>query len=213
MKRSSSPLFWLFVATIVLALVILQHTDQLNLKKLLPPLNQIPALASSLDQAQASTGPYSVVGKPTISASFINRVLAASSSPAANTGAALYGLGVKYGIDPAFALAFFQHESGYGTAGMARTTLSLGNIRCTPGYLSAGKGSRICQDGYRAYSSWAAGYEDWYKLIRNLYVDTWHLSTVAQIVPTYAPAGDNNDPTGYINAVENAVDNWRSGRI
>ena len=44
-----------------------------------------------------------------------------------------YDLGVHYGIDPAYALGFFVVESACGTRGVARTTHSLGNIRCTPG--------------------------------------------------------------------------------
>src|SRR5579859_6395386 len=67
---------------------------------------------------------YSVVGPPTVSAAFINRVLAAYHSPAAGKGQALYDLGVKYGIDPAFALAFFMHESSFGTSGEAAKSLS-----------------------------------------------------------------------------------------
>src|SRR5947209_15595889 len=82
--------------------------------------------------------PYSVLGAPTISAGFINSVLAAAQSPAAGTGQALYNDGVKYGIDPVFALAFFQHESFFGTTGVARYSLSLGNLRCIP--------SAICRD-------------------------------------------------------------------
>jgi hypothetical protein len=83
----------------------------------------------------------------------------------------LYDLGVQYGIDPAFAVAFFVVESACGTRGVARTTHSLGNIRCTPGY--------ACAAGYRAYATWAAGAADWYALLRTLYLDTWHLRTPA----------------------------------
>src|SRR5579884_1076744 len=104
-------------------------------------------------------GPYSVLGKPTISAAFINQVLASYNSPAAGKGQALYDLGVKYGIDPAFALAFFQHESTFGTAGEARTTMSLGNLRCIP--------NRPCVDqdrgGYAQMKSWEDGFEIWYQ--------------------------------------------------
>ncbi|HEY7414657.1 MAG TPA: glucosaminidase domain-containing protein, partial [Ktedonobacteraceae bacterium] len=113
-----------------------------------------------------ASGPYSVLGKPTINADFINRVLAAYHSPAAGKGQALYDLGVKYNIDPAFALAFFMHESGFGTAGEAQTTKSLGNLRCYPG------ATCVDQDrgGYASYSTWEAGFEAWYQLIRNYYV-------------------------------------------
>src|SRR6185312_14855283 len=90
----------------------------------LPPKVPIPS----------QTGPYSVLGKPTLSVSFINQVLASYNSPAAGKGQTLYDLGVKYGIDPAFALAFFLHESTLGTQGEARSSLSLGNIRCIPNF-------------------------------------------------------------------------------
>src|SRR5213082_3185726 len=71
--------------------------------------------------------PYSVLGPPTVSAAFINQVLAAAHSPAAGKGQALYSDGVRYGIDPVFALAFFLNESSFGTTGVARFSLSFGN--------------------------------------------------------------------------------------
>jgi hypothetical protein len=144
----------------------------------------------------------SVEGKPTLSAAFIDSVLATYHSRAAGTGQALYQDALQYGIDDAYALAFFMHESTFGTAGVARATLSLGNIRCTAGY--------SCIQGYRAYQTWQDGYEDWYRLIRNLYIDQWGLRTVEQIIPTYAPASDHNDVPGYITAIENAVRTWRT---
>ncbi|HEY6408562.1 MAG TPA: hypothetical protein VIY29_13940, partial [Ktedonobacteraceae bacterium] len=144
-------------------------------------------------------------GSPTVSATFINQVLAANHSPAAGTGQALFDDGVTYGIDPVFALAFFMHESSFGTTGVALYTLSLGNLRCIPMY--------HCIDGFSAFPTWEAGFNAWYSLIRDVYVDTWHLSTVEQIIPVYAPASDHNNVTGYINAVERAVDAWRSGQI
>jgi hypothetical protein len=50
-------------------------------------------------------------------------------------------------------------------------------------------------------------------LIRDLYIKQWHLTTVAQIIPVYAPTSDHNDVNGYIQAVEQAVDTWRSGEV
>lgn len=148
---------------------------------------------------------YCVTGAPSVSASFINRVLAYYGSPASGLGSSLYALGVQYGINPVYALAFFMHESGLGIAGMARSTLSPGNIRCSAGYR--------CINGFRAYASWSAGFEDWFRLIRYLYVDQWHKDTVEQIVPTYAPSGDHNNVAAYIAAIETAVGKWDSGRI
>lgn len=152
--------------------------------------------------AQGNSAPSSsVLGPPTLSAAFVNQVLAQAHSPAQGTGAALYQLSKQYGIDDADALAFFQHESLFGTTGVARVTRSLGNIRCSPGYR--------CIDGYRTYTSWVAGYQDWYALIRHLYIDQWHRNTVAAIVPVYAPTSDGNNVSAYITAVDQAVSTWR----
>src|SRR6266702_4110389 len=164
------------------------------------PGKAVNTVNSTLHRIEQEVKHSSVEGKPSLSAAFINQVLSAAGSKATGTGQALYDLSVKYGIDDAYALAFFQHESMYGTGGVARATLSLGNIRCSEGY--------ICIEGYRAYSSWQEGYADWYRLIRNLYISQWGLSTVEQIIPKYAP-GSDNDVTGYISAVEKDVSTWR----
>jgi hypothetical protein len=152
-----------------------------------------------------ATSKYSVAGPPTIDVAQINLVLAHYHSPASNKGQALYDYGQEYGIDPAFALAFFMHESSFGTRGIAVKTHSLGNIRATAGHPSYG--------GYRYYETWEAGFEDWYRLISQQYVSQWGLSTVDQIIPVYAPAADNNNEVVYIQSVEKAVDTWRAGRL
>jgi hypothetical protein len=142
---------------------------------------------------------------PTLAAGFVNQILAVAHSPARGTGQALYDLSLQSGIDDAYALAFFQQESQFGTTGMARLTHALGNIRCSAGYQ--------CTSGYRAYSSWVAGEADWYQLIRTLYINTWHLTTVEHIVPVYAPSSDGNDVAAYIAAVEQAVARWQHGEV
>lgn len=152
-------------------------------------------------------GPYSVLGKPTISAAFINQVLASYNSPAAGTGQQMYDLGVQYGIDPVYALAFFMHESLFGTTGVAQTTLSLGNLRCIP--------TRPCIfqniGGFAQMNNWVDGYDQWYKLIRNLYVAQKGLVTVDQIIPVYAPSSDHNDVAGYIAALKHEINSWHAG--
>ena len=104
-------------------------------------------------------------------------------SPAAGTGQQLYSLGVQYGIDPVYALAFFKHESLYGTTGEATVTRSLGNERCIA--------DRPCIDqkhgGYALMQSWIDGYDHWYSLILNLYIKQWQRTTVETIIPKYAP--------------------------
>ena len=63
--------------------------------------------------------PHSVVGPATISAQAIDLILAQYGSPAAGQGATFAALGAQYGIDPAFALAFYVQESHCGTRGVA----------------------------------------------------------------------------------------------
>ena len=157
-------------------------------------------------QANASS---SVLGPPTVSAAFINQVLSAYHSPAAGLGQALSDDGVSAGIDPVYALAFFMHESSFGTTGEARKTLALGNERCIP--------DRPCVDldrgGYAQMQSWEDGFRHWYALILTLYIKQWHRVTIEQIVPKYAPGSDGNDEAAYIAAIERAVDTWRQGEV
>lgn len=161
-----------------------------------------PRLASRLN---GSAGPYNVMGEPTVSADFINSVFDHYHSPAHGKGQALYADGVRYNIDPAYALAFFMQESRLGTQGVASVTHSLGNIRATEGHPSF--------DGYRKYNTWEEGFEDWYKLISQQYIQNWGLTTVDQIIPVYAPNSDNNNEQQYISSVKYMVDRWRSGDI
>jgi hypothetical protein len=148
---------------------------------------------------------YSVVGKPTINAQFMNTVLAYYNSPASGKGQVLYDDGVKAGINPAYALAFFLEESNFGTKGVATVTHALGNIRATSGEAQ--------YKGYRAYKTWEEGFADWYKLIAEKYVGEWHLLTVEQIVPVYAPSSDSNDEGQYIRTIKIAIERWRNGYI
>jgi len=149
---------------------------------------------------------YQLQHKPTISAAFIHLVLVTAHSSAANDSQALYDLGMQSGIDPVYALAFFHHESDYGTTGEARVTHSLGNERCIA--------DRPCIDrdrgGYALMRSWVDGFQHWYDLILNLYIRQWHLVTLDQIIPRYAPVDDGNNVQGYIGAVEQDVVTWRA---
>ncbi len=148
--------------------------------------------------------PSSILGRPSLSVAFVNQVLSAYHSPAAGLGSVLYADSLTYGIDDAFPLAFFLHESSMGNAGMATSTHSLGNIRCTPGW--------SCMGGYRYYATWAAGFHDWFHLMISEYVPR-HLSTIPTIIPVYAPSADHNDEHAYIMAVLSAVSAWRAGRL
>ena len=151
--------------------------------------------------ATSTGGTYDVRHTPSITVAKIREVLQSYNSPAVGSAQAMYDLGIEYGIDPAFCLAFFIHESTAGTKGVARVTKSVGNIRTTPGYTD--------YQGFRKYATWEEGIEDWYQLIRDLYIGGWGLVTVEQIVPVYAPAGDDNDVDAYISTVKKLVSGWR----
>lgn len=168
-----------------------------------PNLNSIPP-----GTRQALTSPaadHRLDRPPSISAAQIDAVLAAYHSPATGTGAIFYDMGVKYGIDPAYGLAFYIVESQAGTRGVARFTHSIGNIRTTPGYVD--------YEGYRSYATYAEGIEDWFKLIKELYIGAWGLTTPDTILPRYAPWGDNNNPLTYAATVTALVDSgWEPKR-
>lgn len=153
-------------------------------------------------------GEYVLRAPPSISAGQIDSILASYSSPASGTGEIWYDLGLRYGIDPAFAVAFFIHESAAGTAqawaglkSEGGTTHNVGNIICA-GYAN-------CYGRFRDYPSWAEGIEDWYRLIDVEYLKGRGHQTVADIIPVYAPSVEN-DVQGYINVVQAMVDEWRS---
>jgi hypothetical protein len=158
--------------------------------------------------APAPNGEHTLIGAPSISAATIDRVLAEYGSPAAGTGQIWVDLGLQYGLDPAYALAFFIHESGAGTApGWAGhkseggTTHNIGNIICA--------GYATCYGRFRDYPDWRTGIEDWYRLIAVEYVQWRGVHTVEQIIPIYAPAFEN-DVSGYVHVVEGLVNEWRA---
>ena len=137
----------------------------------------------------------SVLGSPSLSADFINQMLALAGSPAAGTGQALYDLSKESGVDDAYALAVFEKESSFGKYGAAFENHALGNIVCA--------GYPTCNGRFRSYSSWSAGYADFYRWIMTEYVARG-LSTVETITPVYAPALEND--TGlYIQQVRQSM--------
>jgi hypothetical protein len=154
-----------------------------------------PAVAANIAES------FDVRHTPSVTADKIREVLQSYNSPAVGAAEVMHALGIEYGIDPAFCLAFFIHESTAGTQGVARVTQSVGNIRTTPGYED--------YQGFRKYASWEEGIEDWYQLIRDLYIGEWGLTTVDQIVPVYAPTSDGNNVDGYVSTVKRLVSGWR----
>lgn len=157
---------------------------------------------TSVSKVPAPAVGDSVVGGPSVSASFVNQVLSDAGTPAVGTGQALYDLSVQYHIDDAYALATFEHESSYGKYGYAAADHSLGNIICA--------GYPTCNGRYRWYATWREGYEDFYQLIAHEYVARG-LTTVGSIIQVYAPPTEN-DTAEYIQSLRSAIRAYRSGQ-
>jgi hypothetical protein len=156
-------------------------------------------------------GNYALRGAPSLTAAEVDSILVAYGSPAAGSGEAWVRLGEAYGIDPAFALAFFIHESSAGThpgwAGQKKdgtTTHNIGNIICA--------GYPTCYGRFRDYPTWDEGIDDWYDLIDREYIKDRGTETVDDILPIYAPSFEN-DVEGYSTAVKTMVDAWRVGSM
>ncbi len=167
-------------------------------------------IASATRPAPAR-GDYRLRTAPSLSPDQIDQILRSYGSPATGTGEIWYRLGVEYNIDPAYALAFFIHESGAGTnpnwAGFkpdGRTTHNVGNIICA--------GYPTCYGRFRDYPDWETGIADWYRLIDVEYIRGRGLQTVTEVIPIYAPSIEN-DVQSYISVVTRLVDQWRAGNI
>jgi hypothetical protein len=141
----------------------------------------------------------------TLSIPTIEAVLREANSPTLKDepdfAAYIYKRSFFYHIDPAYLLAFFKKESGYGTVGAPTYTKNIGNIRCTAGYQ--------CIDGWRKYDSWKASADDWFDLINTHYVSKG-LETVTAIVYVYAPPADGNNVGLYIWQINSLVADYRA---
>lgn len=143
---------------------------------------------------------------PRISAATVARVLSAAHSPAAPDAATLAAIPAQYGLDLAVALAFFGHESTFGTKGAARATKNWGNLRKGQGHQA---GIVMGEHGsFATYRTWEDGLHDWCVLIKRVYIGTRKLTTVRKALPVYAPSSDGNTPRAYADAVIASVARW-----
>jgi Mannosyl-glycoprotein endo-beta-N-acetylglucosaminidase len=207
---------WLLVLVAAVSLIVFWFTSSTP-KTIISgfngsgPVAVSNAISNVFRTHNVPAGQHVVIGQPTISAQFIDSVLTHYGSPAQGTGKIWLEMGQQYGIDPAYALAFFIHESSAGTnpgwAGIkpgGGSTHNVGNIICA--------GYATCFGRFRDYDSWQAGIEDWYKLIATEYVGDRGAVTIEQIIPIYAPAFEN-DVNNYIQTVIGLADTWRQGVV
>jgi hypothetical protein len=171
------------------------------------------ALAAALSlglappQASAADG-LTFKAAPRISQESFAAILQRASSPAAPEAANLYTVITSYGLDPAVALAFFQHESSFCQAGACAN----GDLHNWGMLRRAVKPERAAGSvgGFVRYASWEDGTRDWCELILFRYVNRG-LETIEKVIPIYAPSSDNNTPDVYINTIRRVVAAW-SGR-
>lgn len=142
---------------------------------------------------------------PRISSAQFTRVLERYQSPCAPIGAECYTIIASYGLDPAVALAFFGHESVFGTRGVAVETRNWGNVRTA---VKPERTSGTHPRHFAIFHSWQDGLRDWCERINERYIDQRGLDTVEQAIPVYAPSSDGNNENGYISHVTKLVADW-----
>lgn len=150
-----------------------------------------------------------LIAAPRISAPLFGAILARNHSPAAPEAAELALIPDGYGLDRAIALAFFRHESSYGTQGVATHTRGWGNLRPASWQArSSGVYVSPTSGRFAAYTTWANSLHDWCELLRRFYIPAG-LTTVRTVTPRYAPSADHNDPVRYAADVVATVLRWQ----
>jgi hypothetical protein len=149
---------------------------------------------------------------PRISAAKFEEVLKTAKSPAATEAGEIYRVIVENGVDPAFALALFKHESQYATDPKSMVVLhgtkNLGNTRSSRvGVKTIAPTER---GNFVSYGTWVQGADDaTYRLIDPEFeYARAGATTIGEIIPIWAPGSDGNDPTGYINTVISLMNQW-----
>jgi hypothetical protein len=125
------------------------------------------------------------------------------------TGALFVELSRQYGIDDAYTLAIFHHESNYGRTGEARASRSPGNLRCLD-QAHYGDLATWCRDNYAWFPSWSSGLVAMYRLLAGPLYVAGGLTTIERIIERWAPDSDGNDSAAYIAAIRADVAAWRS---
>src|SRR4030043_279125 len=110
-----------------------------------------------------------VMHSPSLSSAEVRTVLTSAGSPAIQDEPDIaewfHSESVRTGVDDAFALAFFKHESTYGTEEKASIRKSIGNIRYTALCTDKYKGTN--DNGFCKYPTWRASGTHWNNLIKD----------------------------------------------
>jgi hypothetical protein len=154
-----------------------------------------------------AAGDFSLTAGNSLDASEIQAILQSYNSPAVGYEYAFIQGSEKYGIDSAYVLAMFIHESTAGTRGVAVTTHSVGNIKATDGNSF---------EGFQRYNDWAEGTLAHFELLAH-YRDKLGDKTLADAITRWAPPRNSdgsfeNDTSGYIAEAEAMVAGWRKAK-
>lgn len=153
---------------------------------------------------------YTVIGLPSpdlTEAEFV-AILQKAHSPAQGAASAVWNYCRRRGVSPAFLLAMFKAESSFGLKGTATQTHSWGNTR-SPSFGGVPEmGTVPGRSGvFPVFANWADGGIS--TAARFLDHAPYHgKTTVAQIIPVWAPKSDLNDPEDYIRAVLASIEGW-----
>lgn len=166
----------------------------------------------SVVKGEVNSDIQNLVSAPRVTADEIDQILARWNSPAVGTGQDWVNAGLATGLDPAYAVAFFIHESGAGSNPNWAGYKPDGSTSHNPGNIICAGWAGACYGRFRDYPSWKEGIQDWFVLIDREYVEDRGISNVYDILRVYAPAGppDYNDPDGYGDHVVSLVTCWAS---
>ncbi|HUS14166.1 MAG TPA: glycosyl hydrolase [Chloroflexia bacterium] len=171
----------------------------------------MPDLGIARDLGARPHGPdFPIQSVPTISLDVFAGVLKAHGSPALHEAAALayYKAALDRGINPAVALAFFEHESQCGTEGpvAAAGAKNWGNLRPrNDGTIGRAAGKVSTEFGvFRRYATFIDGLLDWCDLMLSVYAGM----SIREALKIYAPASDQNDPNSYAATVLRRIAKW-----
>lgn len=207
--RIGVVLAWIAGALLLLRLPRVLQSERLRIGLLILIIGSALAAAFFVRTPSAEAqGGLTFRSPPRIGQAAFSQILVNAGSPAAPYADELYNIIVSYGLDPAVALAFFQHESQYCTTGAC----ARGDLRNWGMLRRAVRPERSTGTvrGFARYVSWQDSVRDWCELILG-YISRG-MDTVEKAVPVYAPASDGNVPSAYIAAVRQLVSAW-SGRV
>jgi hypothetical protein len=149
---------------------------------------------------------FKILSAPRISIDTFTVILTRGGSPAAPVAAQCYRSIVKRGVDPALALAVFEHESSFGRLGAANPRRNWGNLRRSPYFKSDGR--------FVVYPSWSAGAADAARLLSIYGRNAIRRGVVTDSARTFphvwAPSADGNRPKQYGEAIVRAIQRYQA---